>query len=209
MNGIIFDLDGTLWDSTETIIKAWNNVFKKRALTLRITCKLLKTLLGNPNNEISEYLFKDLTNVDKAELMTECENEEIIMLNKSGGSLYTNLESVLKELCKTHKLYIVSNCQRGYIESFLNYHNFKKYFSDIECQGNTSLPKFENIKYIIKRNNIKLAVYVGDTIGDLKSSKLLNIPFIYAKYGFGKIEGCEHEISTIDELPKLLKEMNI
>lgn len=29
MNGIIFDLDGTLWDSTETIIKAWNNVFEK------------------------------------------------------------------------------------------------------------------------------------------------------------------------------------
>jgi len=91
-------------------------------------------------------------------------------------------------LKKSYTLYIVSNCQDGYIQAFLNYHKMWDYFEDFECSGKTSRFKGENIKLIIDRNNLDKAIYVGDTQGDLNAANLALIPFVYASYGFGVID---------------------
>ena len=54
-----------------------------------------------------------------------------------------------------YKLFIVSNCQDGYIECFFKAHKLDKYFTDYECPGRTGLSKGENNKLIIERNNLK------------------------------------------------------
>lgn len=208
MLGIIFDLDGTLWDSTISITKAWNKVFELENLEFHINNDMIKSLLGKTNSEISNIVFKNFNKSKQKYLMKKCAEQEIITLNQFGGKLYPNLEDTLKILIKKYQLFIVSNCQSGYIEAFLDYHNLRFYFSDIECEGNTSFSKKKNIEDIIKRNKIKKAIYIGDTVGDLIASQDANIPFIYAKYGFGKIENIKYKISDIKDLPCLLKEMN-
>ncbi len=100
---------------------------------------------------------------------------------------YSELENTLKILVEKYQLFIVSNCQAGYVEIFLNYHRLSKYIKDFESAGNTNMPKSENILSIMKRNNINFAIYVGDTIGDYIASEKANIKFIYANYGFGKV----------------------
>ncbi len=50
---IIFDLDGTLWDSSETILKAWKVIFKKEMIS--ITLDEIKRILGLTNEEIINY----------------------------------------------------------------------------------------------------------------------------------------------------------
>ena len=50
-------------------------------------------------------------------------------------------------------------------------------------------PKGENIRLIMERNQIKDAVYVGDTAGDAQACRLAGVPMIYAAYGFGNVEG--------------------
>ena len=52
---IIFDLDGTLWDSSETILKAWKVIFKKEMIS--ITLDEIKCILGLTNEEIINWLF--------------------------------------------------------------------------------------------------------------------------------------------------------
>ena len=69
---------------------------------------------------------------------------------------------VLKE--KGYNLYIVSNCQSGYIEAFLEHYGFGHYFEDIECFGNNGLKKGDNIRNVVdnyERENIKIAVDVN------------------------------------------------
>ncbi len=95
---------------------------------------------------------------------------------------------------------VVSNCQHGYIEAFYKYHSLEKYFLDYENPGRTGLSKGENIKLIIKRNDLTSPVYVGDTEGDLDASEFAGVPFVYAKYGFGKVSKYDYVIENFNEL---------
>ena len=48
-DGIIFDVDGTLWDSTESVAAAWNEILEHRPdVSFRATPDNLKKLFGRP-----------------------------------------------------------------------------------------------------------------------------------------------------------------
>ena len=134
-------------------------------------------------------------------------NEEVKCLSQKCAVLYEDLEETLKILSLDYNLYIVSNCQEGYVEAFLHAHQLKSYFKDYEMSGRTGLDKGHNIKLIMKRNVIEQAFYVGDTEGDEEASRFAGIPFIYASYGFGKAKNPDMIIHSIKELPKVLLEM--
>ena len=81
---------------------------------------------------------------------------------------------------------------------------FKDYVTDIECFGDTLLSKGENIKLVIERNGFENAIYVGDTIGDYNATVFAGIPFVFVKYGFGKVEGAWKEVDDIREVLELV-----
>lgn len=134
------------------------------------------------------------------------ENTKYLM--KHGGTLYNGVKEVIKLLSKKYKLYIVSNCIEGYIESFLETSNLKDYFSDFENNGRTGLEKGENIKLLIKRNHLSNPIYVGDTDKDREAAEEAKIPFIYATYGFGAVEKYNNKIDNIYDLLTILKIKN-
>jgi phosphoglycolate phosphatase len=203
IDSIIFDLDGTLWDSTEVILKAWNKVITNKNVREPLTLKELQGTMGLLIQDIGAKLLPSLDEDAQAKAMEICCKEEKELLLRKGGILYPNLEDTLKQLSEKYSLFIVSNCQCGYIETFLEYHNMKKYFKDIECAGNTGEVKGKNIKRVIERNNLKSPVYVGDTQGDCDGAKLAEIPFVYASYGFGKVDEYDYIIKEVADLVKL------
>ena len=68
-------------------------------------------------------------------------------------------------------------------------HDVEKFITDFECIGRTGKPKSENIKLIVERNHLQNPVYVGDTQWDCDAATAADVPFIFAAYGFGKVEG--------------------
>lgn len=203
---IIFDLDGTLWDSSHQVVPAWNRVLKRHQETNRqITVADMQSYMGKTIAEIARVMLPELPLEQSVPIMDECAEEEQVYLREHGGVLYPQLEETLANLKKNYLLYIVSNCQDGYIESFLEFHLLGDYFTDTECPGRTGLPKGENIKLILARNQIERAVYVGDTQGDLNSARFAAIPFIHAAYGFGQIDSEQVTIHCLAELPETVK----
>lgn len=196
---IIFDLDGTLWDSRKQVIDAWKCVFPNINIS---SVDELNDLMGKTTEDFMNFLFPSFDKDTALDNMTQLEKAEVAYLNVNGANIYTNTINTIKNLSKHHKLFIVSNCQTGYIESFLNYYNLKNNFIDIECNGNTNLSKSKNINLIITRNNLDTneTCYVGDTLSDLNASLDNNIKFIWAKYGFGNNLDCEISIDDISEL---------
>ena len=205
---IIFDLDGTLWDSTGCVCAIWNRVLNKyEDISLMIAQETVSKMMGKTMDEIGKTLFPNLTEERRQQIIVDFGNEEVNYLSQKGAILYEGLEETLKILSLDYNLYIVSNCQDGYVEAFLHAHQLKSYFKDYEMSGRTGLDKGHNIKLIMKRNVIEQAFYVGDTEGDEEASRFAGIPFIYASYGFGKAKNPDMIIHSIKELPKVLLEM--
>ncbi len=204
IDSIIFDLDGTLWDGTDGAAIIWSEVASKYPMvTDIITADKLKALYGLPLEEIAIKLLPSATKEIAIKIMEESVVKQCPYLEEHGGILFSKLEETLAELKKKYKLYIVSNCEEGYIQCFLKAHNLSEYFLDFEYPGRTRLSKADNIRLIMERNNLLKPVYVGDTKGDEKASKAAGVPFIYARYGFGMAENFDYVIDSFDELLKL------
>lgn len=201
IEAIIFDLDGTLWDSTGCACDIWNRVLEKHdEISLKMTQPMTEQLMGKTMEQIGELLFPKLSNESRSEIVNEFGDEEVTYLYENGAILYDGLEETIKLLNKSYKLYIVSNCQDGYVPAFLHAHKFGQYFADIEMSGRTGLDKGNNIKILMERNNIKTAVYIGDTEGDETAARFAGIPFIYAEYGFGTAQAPDASIKNVREM---------
>ena len=206
--GIIFDLDGTLWDASEEVTRSWNMALSTiDCFNLRIDRNDMMRFMGNLLFDIGRMMLPTSLSDEKVQEIIElCIEYEHAYLRKEGAPLYENLEKTLRELKKEYSLFIVSNCQAGYIEVFLEYTHFADLFDDYECPGRSGLAKAENIKLICERNALDDAVYVGDTDGDYNATLKAGLEFIHAAYGYGKPHAKTLSVSRFDELPALLKE---
>ena len=186
VDGIIFDVDGTLWDSTNVVERAWNKAIEDSDIkNISVTADDLRSLFGLPMDDIIAAIMPDENADVRAAFKPLCFSYEHEFLERESGVVYPGLEKTLKELSRDHKLFIVSNCQAGYIELFLKKTGYGKYFMDHVCPGDTDLLKADNIRYITKKHGLTDPIYVGDTHMDEEASRQAQVRFVFAAYGFG------------------------
>jgi phosphoglycolate phosphatase len=206
--GIIFDLDGTLWDSSESVTNSWNEVIATYDnINYKMTVQAMKGFMGKTIEEIAALFFAEFSLNERKQIMDKCIMFEQDYIEKNGGILFPGVEETLELLSSQYRLFIVSNCQEGYIEAFLKYHKLSKYFDDYENPGRTGKTKGENIELVMERNSLDKAVYIGDTEGDLSSARFAGIPFIHARYGFGQIKEIVPFVDNVPQIPERVKEI--
>lgn len=205
-DSIIFDLDGTLWDSTANVALAWQAALSKvDYIQEEMTQERVRSITGMTYDAIFDKLFPDLNAAQRKEVQSLCAVSELEILYTKGGELYPQLVETLKYLAANYKLYIVSNCQNGYIELFLDLNQLHDHFLGHQCFGTKGNPKADNIKDVVNDHQLKAPVYVGDTMGDYNAAKQAGVPFIFANYGFGAVpDGMVATISNFAELKELL-----
>ena len=204
--GLIFDMDGTLWDSSENVAVSWNIRLRELGFDKPVISKQdIMSVMGLTMDKLADIIFGCLPEKDRMYLLDECGTYEIDFLSEHGGVLYPELERTFIRLKEKYDLYIVSNCQKGYIEAFLDYYGFWKYFDDIECYGNNLKGKAENIALLAERNNLDKAWYVGDIQGDYDATVKAGLDFIHAAYGFGTIDHPVPELTSFNKLPELME----
>jgi phosphoglycolate phosphatase len=205
IESIIFDVDGTLWDTTGVVAKAWNKAIAEVGGTRTVvSAAVLKKEFGKTMKAIADSLFADADEPTKERLMEKCCLYEHTALEENTENLlFPDVVETVQKLAATYRVFIVSNCQSGYIELFMKKSGLESYIQDWECFGDTSKGKGENILLLMRRNRITDAVYVGDTQGDYEATQQAQVPFIFARYGFGQVEGCDQAINGIKELLEL------
>ncbi|MGI6256079.1 MAG: HAD family hydrolase [Acutalibacter sp.] len=205
-DGILFDLDGTLWDATDAIAVSWAQALKDAPDVDQLpTREQLESVMGMTAEDLMATLFPKLTKERHLELFDRCCQVENIYLREHGGKLYPRMEETLTQLSEKLPLFIVSNCNKEYIPCFLDAHQLHAYFQDWECIGRTGLPKGENIRLVAQRNQLQRPVYIGDTAMDQDAAEKAGVPFLHAAYGFGKVTGAP-EIQEPQELLQLLED---
>jgi len=206
VRGIIFDMDGTLWDSSEQVAEAWNGIFDRHPeLGLRITGDDMRGLMGRTLSDIGVALMPELGREKSDVIIRECCDAEQAYLIEHGGRLYDGLEETLAALQKDFRLFIVSNAQDGYFQTFLDHYDFWKYFDDTECAGRTGKSRAENFRLVCERNGIERCWSVGDTQSDRDAALEVGTTFIYAAYGFGEVDGWDIRLDAVKDLPQIMK----
>lgn len=186
---ILFDLDGTLLDSTDAIVGTCFEVFRRKNFKKVISEEDIKSTIGYPLEIMFEMLGAD------RELALEFmfEYKKIyrqISLSQTFLLPYT-LEA-LEEASKFAKLAIVTTKTGAYTQPLLEHLKIDHFFEALVGREHVQNPKPhpEPILLALEILNIKDTAntwMIGDTKLDLISAKAANIKSIGVLCGYGKI----------------------
>jgi len=202
---LIFDIDGTLWDSRALVAEGYNIQLKKEGLEhLCVTAEILKPLFGKVMTEIADSILASIPEKDRYSLMERCmETENRYLFENECKIGYPGVLETVRELAKKYRLFIVSNSQCGYPELCIEKLSLTPYIEGHLCFGDTGTSKGKTIRTLMKKYNIQSCAYVGDIQGDYDATLEAGIPFIWAAYGFGAVTGYAAKIDSFEELLNL------
>ncbi len=197
-DSIIFDIDGTLWDSTAEVAKSWSATCERAGIPAgRITRERLLSEFGKVIEDIAYSLFPDLPPEEAVELAVRCGKEENSWLLAHRPPLYPGVSELFRTLKERgFRIFIISNCTEGYIDTLTEIGDLRQYIEGQLCPADTGLAKAGNIKKGVRDWQCGAPVYIGDTMGDYQAAKEAGVPFIFASYGFGSVPEAETSIAA-------------
>ncbi len=216
-DSLIFDIDGTLWDATAGVAASFSEAskefeFGEKHFTREMICsevgQPLKTIFTDLYPELGPIIDTDPDRADKImqRINTVSTRYEYAYLKEHGGSMFPGTYETLSQLSSRIPLFIVSNCEKGYIELMTESCGIQHFFKDWLCFGDTGQEKDVSMRILCEKYGLSSTAYIGDIKNDALSSRKAGIPFIWAAYGFGEVPQelyCE-KINDIRELTKLI-----
>lgn len=203
---LIFDFDGTLADSRQTLLEIANNLALEFGFDRVTEDEMLR--LSNLSSRdifyqspIPSYKIPFLLRRVKKEL-----NQKIATLKPFDG-----IKEALNNLKKEgYILGIVTSNLKENVLDFLNNNNLEKYF-DFVYSASTLFGKHIILKKIIKKHHLPVekTIYVGDETRDIEAAKKTKIKVVSVTWGFNSVSVlAEHKpdflINTPQELTKII-----
>ena len=199
---LIFDVDGTLWDSRSLVAEGYNIQLKEEGLEhLFVTVDDLTPLFGKVMTDLADTLLATIPKETRYDLMERCMATENRYLTENPCHIgYPKVKETIAELAKNHRIFIVTNAQCGYAEVCMEKLGLQEYVSGWMCFGDTGTSKGKTIRTLMAKHGIEDAVYIGDTQGDYEATVEAEIPFIWCTFGFGTPAGYVAKVDAFEEL---------
>lgn len=208
-DAIIFDIDGTLTDSTRAIIASWNRHLESLPYPHRLLDEALAgSLMGKTMDDWAKAVLPELPLSVSREITEEMERLENEEIRTNGTGLYPDVRETFELLSKDYQLFILSNCGRGYIEAVMAHAGIEQFVKGHLCFGDNGLDKPDNLKKMIDDYDLKNPVYVGDTKRDEECCEIAGVPFIFVSWGFGDVPNAAYRCDSMRELPDIIENMD-
>ena len=205
---ILFDLDGTLVDTSRDITKALNYAIKpysQKILTVEDTIKmigegitkLVEGLLENEKSQVKDVAIKRFLDYYSEHLIDYT-------------SIYPHVRETLERL-DGYKKAVISNKREFLSIRLLDKINLLKYFDLVVGSDTTSekKPSALPVKYALSRLGAEPdeSVIVGDSNYDIEAGEKAGIKTIAVTYGYKQrylLMNADYIIDSLQELPQLL-----
>ena len=183
---IVFDLDGTLIDSSPSILAAFKGAFLKA--NLQPMKPLTPEIIGPPLKETLKNLLGE-NDAEKIDELAEFFKESYDSEGYKQTQVFAGVEHLLAELSKTKPLYIATNKRIKPTLLIIEHLGWQQYFRGVyalDMLEAAAKNKAELIAYVLKTQSIKTdeAIYIGDRVEDKKAALANNLDFCYAKWGY-------------------------
>ncbi|EAL5963196.1 HAD family hydrolase [Campylobacter jejuni] len=183
---ILFDLDGTLIDSTDAILNSFQGAFKALGLTFKNN-EEIKNLIGYPLEQMFRMLYPDKVNLSKEFVLAYREIYAQIYLEQT--TLLPKAKEALELGSEIADLGIVTTKCGKFTPILLDYLGVKKFFKTLITLEDVINPKpsSEPIILALKRLNKtqENAYMIGDTILDIQAAISANITPLALTCGYG------------------------
>ncbi|MBY0369587.1 HAD family hydrolase [bacterium] len=182
-DALVFDLDGTLWNTLLPVTRAWNEVARESRGIPEVSTEQIRAVMGLSHEEAFARLLPGISPQEREKAAPIFYDREVKLLVEN--YLYGGVGEGLRALEKKYVLALVSNCQPEYLRRFFELTGLGVHFKDAECHGGTGLTKGENISLVLRRNGLSQGAYVGDTAGDQIAARQAGVDYYHVTYGFG------------------------
>ena len=199
-DGLIFDMDGTLWDAVNGYAQSWTNVFKAKGIDRVMSREGLQKLMGQDVKTLLANIIPEIAEEERPVFYQDVLTRYAIDISGVGAKIYPGVTEGLKQLSTKYKLFILSNCDKGGIQLFLDYTNTGKYITACLEHGMNYMPKHHNMRLLADIHRLKHPIYIGDTDSDSKQSRMAGISFAFVGYGFGSTDDYDIAFNDFPEL---------
>lgn len=205
---ILFDLDGTLTDSSPGIINSIIYALKKYDITVNNKAEL-KKFLGPPLHESFRefYGFDEEKSMEAVRFYREYFSTKGLLENE----VYDGVPSLLKNLCyKGKRLIVATSKPQEFTDRIMAHFGLGEYFEFVAGSNldGTRSKKAEVIEYALQKCQItdkSKVVMVGDRMHDIIGAKAVGIDSVGVEYGYGDYDelnyaGATYIVKTVEEL---------
>jgi phosphoglycolate phosphatase len=197
---VIFDMDGTLVDSSLTIANAINYV--RSHLELKpLAHELILTKVNDPHLNPAEYFYetKEFSKEQEkwfSEYYTKNHEEEL--------QLYNGIKTLLHTLRdEGYVLSVATNAYRGSTVESLSHLEIFSCFSSIACYDDVEKgkPAPDMLEKSLKELNFQVedAIFIGDSERDLLAAQAINMDYIMVNWGFSNYDDALHTVEKLKE----------
>ena len=188
---ILFDLDGTLIDSTDAIVSTFKHSFDEMDFNFEGTEQDIKNLIGYP----LDIMYNNL-GVDESKVwdFVDSYKNRYRIISKEQTTLLENAYEAVELASKIARVSVVTTKTRMYTIPLLDHFNITQFFEIITGRENVQNPKphpepilvtLEQMNYNKNRDDVWM---IGDTKLDLIAAREANINSIGVLCGYGEKE---------------------
>ena len=201
---IIFDMDGTLIDSSAAMTQSVN--FVRASIGLEpITKNDLEYYINQPDQHLAK-IFYNTTEYDPAHKALF--KDHYLASSSRSISLYPYVREMLESLHQKATLNIATNASDFFATHMLEHLGILDFFTHVRGSNNVELPKPhpQMIEMIMRESSSAKVktILVGDSIKDEMAAQRADVRFIFASWGYGTSETASLRARDIQELLRLL-----
>ena len=197
---IIFDMDGTLIDSSFAMTCSVNHVREHLGLSPMVK-EDLEYYINQPDQDLPK-IFYNTQEYDPTH--RSLFREHYLKSSSEHICLYPDVKEMLYFMSTRAKLCVATNASDFFARHMLEHLKIIDFFDGVVGANNVPSPKPNPMMLeLLMENTSSLkerTIMVGDSIKDEQAAENADIPFIFANWGYGKSETASMKAHNVHEL---------